>query len=96
MGWRTTPVGISIPRNVKEVALLIERILAIKKTKFLRRKWELNVEAMESNPDEAAAIEGINIRAVSETIYIKFVSGDEIKQKIKLRTPSVSDLKETD
>ncbi len=94
LGWRNTPVGISIPRSSKEVALLIEQILAIKKPKFLRRKWELNVEAMETNPTEAAAIEGISIRAASETIFIKFAQGDEIKQKIKLKTPSISDLKD--
>ena len=91
LGWRTTPVGISVPRNTKDVTLLIERILAIRKPKFLRRKWELNIEAMEANLSEATAIEGINTRAASEIIFIKFADGAEIKQKIKLKTPSIAD-----
>lgn len=96
LGWRSTPIGISVPRNAKEVVLLIERILAIKKPTYLRRKWELNIEAMEANPEEATAIEGINTRPASEIIYIKFADGYEIKQKIKLKTPSTTDLKETE
>ena len=96
LGWRTAPAGISVPRNTKEVTLLIERILAIRKPKFLRRKWELNIEAMEASPSEATAIEGISTRGASEAIYIKFTDGDEIKQKIKLKTPSIPDQKETE
>lgn len=96
LGWRSTPAGISVPRNAKEVALLIQRILAVRKPKFLRRKWELNIEAMEASSAEATAIEGINPRPASEIIYIKFADGDEIKQKIKLKTPSATDLKEID
>ncbi|MES2966339.1 MAG: host-nuclease inhibitor Gam family protein [Patescibacteria group bacterium] len=96
LGWRNTPAGISIPRSSKDVALIIERLLAAKKMKFLRRKWELNIEAMETSPTEAAAIDGINIRAASETIYIKFRNGDEIKQKIKLKTPSTTDVNDAE
>ena len=94
LGWRDTPVGISVPRNAKEVTLLIQRLLAARKPKFLRRKWELNVEAMEANPEEATAIEGIKVRPSSEIIYVKFADGNEIKQKIKLKTPSAPDAKE--
>jgi len=96
LGWRSTPAGISVPRSAKDITLLIERILAARKPKFLRRKWELNVEAMEANPAEAAAIEGIKQRAASETFFVKFTDGAEIKQKIKLKTPSDKDLKGVD
>jgi phage host-nuclease inhibitor protein Gam len=93
LGWRTTPAGISVPRNAQDIARLIARILAIRKAKFLRRKWELNVEAMEANPEEATAIEGINRRAASESFFIRFNDGTEVKQKIKLKAPSDKDLK---
>ena len=96
LGWRYTPAGISVPRSSQDVALLIQRILASRKPKFLRRKWELNVEAMEASPEEATAIEGINKRAPSEIIFIKFTDGVEIKHKIKLKTPSTPDAKETE
>ncbi|MBY0538026.1 host-nuclease inhibitor Gam family protein [Patescibacteria group bacterium] len=96
LGWRNTPAGISVPRSAKEVVTLIERLITLRKLKFLRRKWELNVEAMEASPDEATAIEGISKRAASETIYIQFAKGDEIKQKIKLKTPSVQDITESE
>jgi phage host-nuclease inhibitor protein Gam len=96
VGWRNTPEGISVPRDTKEKERLIARIIAIRKAKFLRRKWELNIEAMEANPEEATAIEGINRRAASESFFIKFSDGAELKQKIKLRTPSDKDLKALD
>lgn len=94
LGWRNNPAGISVPRSTHDIARLIERILALRKPRFLRRKWELNIEAMEANPDEAAAIEGINKKAASEVFFIRFPSGTEIKQKIKLKAPSAKDLKE--
>ena len=96
LGWRNTPAGISVPKSSQDVALLIQRILASRKPKFLRRKWELNVEVMEAYPEEATAIEGINKRASSEIIFIKLKDGIEIKQKIKLKTPSTPEAKETD
>lgn len=96
LGWRNTPAGISVPRSAKDIGVVIARILALRKPKFLRRKWELNIEAMEANPDEAVAIEGIKRRDASETFFIKFADGDEIKQKIKLKTPSDKDLKDVD
>lgn len=96
LGWRDSPAGISVPRSSKDVALLIQRILAIKKPEFLRQKWELNVEAMEAKPEEATAIEGINERKASEIIYIKFADGNEIKQKIKLKTPSTPNSNDTE
>lgn len=96
LGWRSIPAGISVPRSAKDIALLIARILAARKSKFLRRKWELNVEAMEASPEEAAAIEGVKRRAATETFFVKFADGDEIQQKIRLKTPSDKDLKEVD
>ncbi|MFN3187953.1 MAG: host-nuclease inhibitor Gam family protein [Candidatus Paceibacteria bacterium] len=94
LGWRSTPSGISVPRSTKDIAILVERILTLRRPKFLRRKWELNVEAMEASPEEAVAIEGIKRRAPTESFYVKFTDGDEIRQKIKLKTPSDKDLKE--
>lgn len=91
LGWRNIPRGISVPRSAKEIALLIERIIAAKKPKFLRRKFELSVEAMESHIAEATAIEGIKVRAASEVIYIQFAVGNAIEQKIKLKTPSTTE-----
>ncbi len=96
LGWRSTPEGISVPRSAKERAILIKRILAAKKLKFLRRKWDLNVEAMEASPEEAEAIEGVNRRAARETFFVKFHEGGEIMQKIKLKMPSDKDLKQVD
>lgn len=88
LGWRSNPAGISVPRSSKDIALLIERILAVRKPKFLRRKWELNVEAMEASPEEATAIEGVKQRVASESFFVKFAFGGEISQKIRLKTPS--------
>lgn len=85
LGWRNTPVGISVPRNAKEVALLIERLLAARKPKFLRRKWELNIEAMEASPDEATAIEGITKRASSETIFKNLLGVMKSNKKLNLK-----------
>lgn len=93
LGWRSAPAGISVPRSAKDIAILIERILKLRKEKFLRPKWELNVEAMEASPEEATAIEGINQRAAKESFYIQFPNGTEIAQKIKLKAPSSEDLK---
>lgn len=94
LGWRTSPAGISLPRSAKDIAHLIERLRFGRKTKFLRRKWELNVEAMEANPEEATAIVGITRRSSRESFYIKFTDDAEIKQKIKLKTPSNKDMKD--
>jgi len=94
LGWRTAPAGISVPRSVKDIARVIDRILAVGKQKFLRPKWELNIEAMEANPEEATAIQGISKRPARESFYINFSDGAEIKQKIKLKTPSNKDMKE--
>lgn len=94
LGWRNTPAGISVPQSAKDIARLIERILTLRRPKFLRRKWELNIEAMEASHDEAVAIDGIKPRTARESFFIKFNNGTEIKQKIKLKAPSSKDLKE--
>lgn len=91
LGWRSKPAGISTSGK-KEV--IIARILALaKKSKdlmrFLRIKYELNLEAMEAEPEAASAIDGISIRQKSEIIYIRTPKGNsDITSTLKLQSPT--------
>lgn len=91
LGWRTKPAGISTSGK-KEV--IVARILALaKKSKdlmrFLRIKYELNLEAMEAEPEAASAIDGISIRQKSEVIYIRTPKGkSDITSTLKLQSPT--------
>lgn len=59
-GYRTHPAAVAIARGHKEDAI-VAALLKARKIKFLRRKTELNRDALLADPDAAKAINGIEI-----------------------------------
>ncbi|MBF0247007.1 MAG: host-nuclease inhibitor Gam family protein [Alphaproteobacteria bacterium] len=66
VNWRRRPPKVT----VRGMALVIERLKALKLTRFLRVKEEVNKEAMLAEPDIANSVDGVNIGSEGEDFVI--------------------------
>lgn len=66
VNWRRRPPKVS----VRGLAVVVERLKALKLTRFLRVKEEINKEAMLAEPDVAGAIDGVKIGSEGEDFVI--------------------------
>ena len=66
VNWRRRPPKVGI----RGVATVIERLKALKLTRFLRVKEEINKEAMLAEPDVAGSVDGVKIGSEGEDFVI--------------------------
>jgi phage host-nuclease inhibitor protein Gam len=74
IAWRLAPPSVSIKAQQTALAWLIEN----EREEFLRRKIEINREAMLANPDLAAETPGVLIKSAGESFVIEPVGQKEM------------------
>jgi phage host-nuclease inhibitor protein Gam len=65
--WRSRPPKVSL-RNVEKI---LEELMRLDLTRFIRFKQEVNKEAMLAEPDVAGAVKGVSIGSAGEDFVIE-------------------------
>ncbi|MCA3365732.1 MAG: host-nuclease inhibitor Gam family protein [Roseomonas sp.] len=74
IAWRLAPPSVRIKAPEMALAFLIEN----QREEFLRRKIEINREAMLANPDLASETPGVMIRSAGEAFVVETIGQKEM------------------
>jgi phage host-nuclease inhibitor protein Gam len=74
IAWRLAPPSVRIKAPEMALAFLIEN----QRDEFLRRKIEINREAMLANPDLASETPGVMIRSAGEAFVVETIGQKEM------------------